>query len=189
MYPIDTSTAISPEGARPDAGTPGYFHGIDPGKKIRSTVVSPAWMNAVQNEIANVVSFSGLILDKTDDAQLLKALRIILKSLRVRAWLADRRPTASEKIGIPMRSGDTFAANFAGGFARCLGAPQAAWRWTVWKDAAQIGTVDFAAGSVTGAFTTVALTYAADGMLYFQAPAAQDLSGRGFAVLLKGVAG
>lgn len=46
----------------------------NPGLGVLPTVVSADWLNAVQGELVNVVQEAGIVLDKLDSGQLLKAL-------------------------------------------------------------------------------------------------------------------
>lgn len=70
MFRIDSSGATAEntftEG-NPELGTP-------------ATVVSAAWMNAVQEEIAGVVEGGGITLSKANDKQMLAAIKAIMKA-------------------------------------------------------------------------------------------------------------
>ena len=46
------------------------FQGGDPIQRVDSTVVTPEWLNAIQEEIANAIEYFGLSLDKTNNQQL-----------------------------------------------------------------------------------------------------------------------
>ena len=46
------------------------FQGGDPIQRVDSTVVTPEWLNSVQEEIANAIEYFGLSLDKTNNQQL-----------------------------------------------------------------------------------------------------------------------
>lgn len=67
MFRIDTTSNISPMPAPPPIGTPGYFQDTDP---AGGTGVSAAWLNHVQEEIAQTVEGLGGTLDKADVNQL-----------------------------------------------------------------------------------------------------------------------
>ncbi len=62
--------------------TPGNVNGQwvagDPERGITPTGFSADWMNAVQNEITNVISAAGLTLDKTKNTQLTEAIGLIV---------------------------------------------------------------------------------------------------------------
>jgi hypothetical protein len=76
MHRIDDPTAVPTLPAPRPAGTPGYFTGGSPGSGgFLATVVRYEFMNALQEEIAAVVESAGMTLDKTNNAQLLAALR------------------------------------------------------------------------------------------------------------------
>lgn len=64
MHRIDTSTAT------PD----NRFTEGDPAIPVAATVVSASWLNAVQEELAAVITGAGLELDKADNAQLRQAI-------------------------------------------------------------------------------------------------------------------
>jgi hypothetical protein len=74
MYRIDS------RGATGD----GRFTEGNPTTGTPATVVDASWMNAVQDEIVNVVQAAGLTLAKTDNDQLLEAINLIA-SMQVRA--------------------------------------------------------------------------------------------------------
>ena len=54
----------------------GQFVSEDPAIGRAPTVVTPEWLNAVQDELAAVIEAAGLTLDKYDPAQLLQALQL-----------------------------------------------------------------------------------------------------------------
>jgi hypothetical protein len=51
------------------------FHDADPFNGIQGTVVTAAWLNSVQEEIANAISAAGITLDPAQSNQLLAAIR------------------------------------------------------------------------------------------------------------------
>jgi hypothetical protein len=80
MYRIDNDSAVT-ELPTPGAIGPnpdGYFSPGDPEEGAPATVVSTDWANAVQEEICGVIEGSGLTLDKTDQGQLLEAIKLII---------------------------------------------------------------------------------------------------------------
>jgi hypothetical protein len=78
MHRIDDPTAVPTLPAPRPAGTPGFFTGGAPGAGgFLATVVRYEFMNSLQEELAYVVEQSGLSLLKTDNTQLLQALRKI----------------------------------------------------------------------------------------------------------------
>lgn len=80
MHRIDSSGTAA---ALPTPGAVGsqvgYFTEGNPSLGVEPTVVSADWLNAVQEELANVVESTGATLDKTDRTQL-KAAIIALAS-------------------------------------------------------------------------------------------------------------
>ena len=76
MHKIDTSTAVVSMPTPSAAGTPGFFAHGD-GITVPYTVLSSDWANAVQMEIANVITGAGIALSKTSQTQLLAALGVI----------------------------------------------------------------------------------------------------------------
>lgn len=68
MYPIDTDSAVS-----------GAFVGGDPSANpvVRATELDAGWANRVQGEIIGAVESAFIGLDKSDNAQLFKAIRKI----------------------------------------------------------------------------------------------------------------
>jgi len=80
MHRIDDPTAVPTLPAPRPQGTPGYFTGGSPGSGgFLATVVRYEFMNAVQEEIGGVVEAAALVLDKTNNGQLLAALRKMLR--------------------------------------------------------------------------------------------------------------
>ncbi len=53
------------------------FTSGDPATGTPATIVVPDWLNAVQEEIANVIEAAGIALDKTQDDQLLAAIQTL----------------------------------------------------------------------------------------------------------------
>jgi hypothetical protein len=76
MFKIDSSTAVTTMPTPSAYGTPGFFAHGD-GVSVPYTVLTSDWANAVQMEIANVVTAAGLSLDKTNQSQLLAALALL----------------------------------------------------------------------------------------------------------------
>jgi len=58
----------------PGATGGNLFTDGDPGLGIPATTVTAEWLNALQEEFANVIEGAGLTLDKTDDTQLQQAI-------------------------------------------------------------------------------------------------------------------
>jgi hypothetical protein len=80
MHRIDDPSAVPTLPAPRPAGTPGYFTGGSPGTGgFLATVVRYEWMNAVQEELAAIAEAAGLTLDKTNNNQVLAALRQMLR--------------------------------------------------------------------------------------------------------------
>jgi len=68
MHRIDTATALPG----------GTFTEGDPMVPVPATEVSADWLNAVQAELAAVITAAGIALDKQDNAQLAKAIAALL---------------------------------------------------------------------------------------------------------------
>jgi hypothetical protein len=80
MHRIDDPTASPTLPAPRPPGTPGYFTGGSPGSSgFAATVVRYEFMNAVQEELVAVIQAAQLVLDKTNNGQLLEALRTMLR--------------------------------------------------------------------------------------------------------------
>ena len=73
---------IDGPGATPD----NRFTEGDPTQGVPATTVTGPWLNAIQEEIANVVEDAGLELDKADNTQLAAAVRAIIDANQVLAW-------------------------------------------------------------------------------------------------------
>ncbi|MES2217679.1 MAG: hypothetical protein V4501_04630 [Pseudomonadota bacterium] len=79
MYQIDNITATNtfPTPAVTGPNPNGYFFTGDPALGIPATVADSDWLNAVQEELCNVVTTPGLTLSKTSQNQLLQAIELI----------------------------------------------------------------------------------------------------------------
>jgi len=77
MYRIDNSTAATslPTPAAVGPNPNGFFTNGSPGV-VPATVVDQDWANAVQEEIAGVITNAGITLDKTNRAQLTAAIAV-----------------------------------------------------------------------------------------------------------------
>ncbi len=62
----------------PGAAPGGLFTDGDPAVGTPATVVTDDWLNATQEELANVVLAAGFSLSKSDNAQVLKAIGILI---------------------------------------------------------------------------------------------------------------
>jgi len=89
MHRVDGSTAVAVLPTAAAVGTPGYY------SNTNRTIVDADQLNAIQEEIAGVVVAAGLTLDKTDNTQLLDAVKEIGGSNRV--W-ASYQKDATQSI-------------------------------------------------------------------------------------------
>lgn len=64
--------------AIPAVGVPGWFTNGDPQNDIPATPVDDWWLNMITAELRNVVVGAGLVLDKTNNAQLLAAVNTLI---------------------------------------------------------------------------------------------------------------
>lgn len=82
MHRIDGPGAVSAlPTPRPD-GTPGFFSRGNPALGQQSTRVTEEWCNAVQEEIVGVIEQAGIVLDKTDNKQLVLAIMAMINAGR-----------------------------------------------------------------------------------------------------------
>lgn len=80
MHRIDASDAVPTLPAPRPQGTPGYFTGGSPGSSgFAATTVRYEWANAVQEELCAIALAAGMTLDKTNNNQVLQALRQMLR--------------------------------------------------------------------------------------------------------------
>jgi hypothetical protein len=79
MFKIDNDTANPIEPLR-SADGPNPGGAFD---NTLETIVSDEWLNAIQNEIANVVESNGTLLNKSDDTQLFSAIKLILTKMSI----------------------------------------------------------------------------------------------------------
>jgi hypothetical protein len=98
MHRIDDPTATPTLPAPRAQGTPGYFTGGSPGSGgFAATVVRYEFMNALQEELVAVVLAAGLTLDKTDNTQLLEALRRLVRFKLYQDTTLYISPTGSDQ--------------------------------------------------------------------------------------------
>lgn len=129
MYRIDS------RGATGD----GRFTEGNPTTGTPATVVDASWMNAVQDELVNVVEGAGLTLAKTDSDQLLEAINKLAK-LQAQAMY----PVGS----LYMNASDTRNPNVIFGFGTWV---QISGRFIVGQD---VSDTDFDTGAETGGAKT-----------------------------------
>lgn len=79
MFRIDTPSAVGALPAPATAGTPGYFGRGNLATGSPPTTLSADWANMVQEELMAVVTSAGLTPSKTNNAQLLAAIGVILQ--------------------------------------------------------------------------------------------------------------
>ena len=81
MHRIDNSSAVASKPALPGSSTPGYFDPGDPVAERDATILDYFWANTVQEELAAIVAAAGMALDRTNDAQVLAALRSLIAAI------------------------------------------------------------------------------------------------------------
>ena len=74
MQRVNRSTAVATLPAAPAGGAPGYFTGGNPGAGQPATVAGFEWFNAVQEEMMELITRSGLTPSSGDLAQVRKSL-------------------------------------------------------------------------------------------------------------------
>lgn len=79
MHRIDSSGAATSLPTPAAVGTPGYWTDGDAASGTPATVIDPDWLNSIQEELVAIVLASGLSLSKTDRAQVMAALRILMR--------------------------------------------------------------------------------------------------------------
>lgn len=78
MHRVDTSTNIAVLPAPKPAGTPGYFTEGNESSGLKATYPGPDFFNSLQEEVAAVPIAVGIPLSKTDNTQLLQAIRELI---------------------------------------------------------------------------------------------------------------
>lgn len=87
MQKIGDSTAT--------ANGAGEFTQGQPGSGIDATMITAAWLNAIQREAANVVLGAGIALNPSDDSQLFKAIQAIQAAAHSWAKLTGKPTTVA----------------------------------------------------------------------------------------------
>jgi microcystin-dependent protein len=104
MHRIDTSTATGDN----------KFTNGNPQTATPATVISDAWLNAVQEEIATVITGAGIALNKPDNAQLLAAIRALGTPVGVvESYAGSTAPTGWLLCAGQVVNRVTYAALFA----------------------------------------------------------------------------
>jgi hypothetical protein len=80
MYRIDNATAVEimPTPAAVGPNPDGFFTRGDPTTATPATIVDDHWLNAVQEEITEVIEQAGIELDKNNRTQLYEAIQLLL---------------------------------------------------------------------------------------------------------------
>lgn len=78
MFRIDNATAALVAPAVPAAGAEKFFTKGDPQTAVAATVVDDWWLNMVQAELREVVTFAGLVPSKLDNTQVRQAIQQIV---------------------------------------------------------------------------------------------------------------
>ena len=87
MFRIDGPGAVGElPPVREGVSAPGFFGPGNPATGQMSTRVTYEWLNAVQEELVQVIRHAGIEPNKEDNAQLLKALKTIISDSRAEAW-------------------------------------------------------------------------------------------------------
>lgn len=112
---------IDGPGATPD----NRFTEGDPAIALPATEVTADWLNAVQDEIVNVIESTGIVLDKEDNGQLLDALERVVGDVsarRVQNIAALRALGVTADDGVVYVEGYTSPGDLGGGIFRWDGA-------------------------------------------------------------------
>lgn len=80
MFRIDGATAGLALPAPAAAGMPGFFLAPNPGSGTPGTLVTPDWLNTVQEELEAILAAAGLVGSKTSNAQVLSALVVLFQA-------------------------------------------------------------------------------------------------------------
>ncbi len=112
MFRVDTSTAVTSQPTPGPAGTQGYFQSGNPQTGTPATIPGADWFNIVQEELANLVEYYGLTLDKTDQTQLRQAIRAAIdRSSRDLATKTQAEAgTDNARVMTPLRTAQAIAA-------------------------------------------------------------------------------
>lgn len=83
MKRIQAPTATGSLPAAAESGTTGYFTQGDPGVPTPATVVTPEWLNRVQEELCETIEGAGLTLDGNDNTQLKQAIEALAAAVAI----------------------------------------------------------------------------------------------------------
>lgn len=109
MFRIDGPGAVGElPVVREGVNAPGYFGPGNPATGQMSTRVTYEWLNAVQEELAAVIEGAGIDLDKTDNGQLLAALRTLFSSFVIPPDGVTIRVVDGKLTCIPYEIGEVY---------------------------------------------------------------------------------
>jgi hypothetical protein len=101
MQRIDSFGAVAaPPTPEAQVNPPGFFSIGNPSLAIPATIVAAWWLNALQEELANVIESAGLTLDKGDDSQLLQAITGLAQNSTNQFVLANNQVGAANITGM-----------------------------------------------------------------------------------------
>lgn len=83
MHRVDTATAIAALPSLNPVGTPGFFSQGSPTGSPPATVPGQDWFNSVQEELAATVLGAGIALSKSNNGQLLQAIRLMVSAAAI----------------------------------------------------------------------------------------------------------
>lgn len=109
MHRIDgPGTYDSAPPARGGVNPPGYFGGGDPASGRQSTRVTYEWCNSVQEELSTCIESAGIVLDKADNTQLMRAIVALAAGGRMqKAWTLDAAIPEGGTLNLPSESAYT----------------------------------------------------------------------------------
>jgi microcystin-dependent protein len=81
VYQYDHPTAAAVEPARAAAGDVGFYRNGNPGGGVAASILDADHLNAMQNELLNVLTDAGITPDKGDDTQLSAAIAAIAATI------------------------------------------------------------------------------------------------------------
>lgn len=197
MQRITDATAAGTLPAPSSTGSAGYFSDGNPATSVPATLVTQDWLNGVQEEIINVIEAASLTPSITDNTQLKTAIQDLITSAVSGASgspydIAGGAGGSINGSQVVLYTAVGRACTFTGCQAKMLTAPTAALTFTVTVNGTTVATINFAAGSASGAITFssgTSFSAAAGDALEITAQGSPDSTAAGLALTLVGATG
>jgi hypothetical protein len=195
MYQIDNSTAATtlptPGAVGPNPNS--FFTDGNPGSGVAATIVDDDWLNAVQEELCNIVTGAGGTLSKTVRNQVFTAIQSMIAAgttsipYDISGGASGALTSYQIVLELIAVRQTTFPASFTASAGYLNTAPTASMTFVVAQNGTSVGTMVFAASSHTATFTAASTVILVAGdRLTVTAPSSVDSTAASLSFTLAG---